>query len=111
LHPRAREEAIHCDAPEVRLFDGQIVPYAEAKVGILTHASTTERALSPGSGPTGTRRQEQLYVFRAIDHFRRLKNSGKLICAEIDYTPEDLVEITLELLRREGYREDCYIRR
>ena len=33
-----------------------------------------------------------------------------MICAEVDYTADDLVEITLELLRREGYREDCYIR-
>jgi len=96
--------------PKFAFFDGQIVPYAEAKVGILTHALNYGTGAFAGVRAYWNPEQEQLYVFRAIDHFRRLKNSAKLICAEIDYTAEDLVEITLELLRREGYREDCYIR-
>jgi branched-chain amino acid aminotransferase len=33
-----------------------------------------------------------------------------LIAAEVDHGPESLLDITLELLRREGYREDIYIR-
>jgi branched-chain amino acid aminotransferase len=96
--------------PNYAYFEGRIVPYAEAKVGVLTHA------LNYGTGAFGGVRgywnpdEEQLFVFRPIDHYKRLLNSGKLICAEIDHTPQDLRDITLELLRREEYREDVYIR-
>lgn len=54
--------------------------------------------------------REQLYVFRPIDHFKRLLQSGRLLRAKLDYTPEELRDITLELIRMEGLHEDCYIR-
>jgi branched-chain amino acid aminotransferase len=96
--------------PKFAFFDGQIVPYAEAKVGILTHTLNYGTGAFAGIRAYWNPEQEQLHIFRAADHYRRLKNSARLICAEIDYTEEELVEITVELLRREGYREDCYIR-
>jgi branched-chain amino acid aminotransferase len=54
--------------------------------------------------------QEQLYVFRPLDHFKRLLDSAKLMAADIGYTKEQLSQAALELLRAEGYREDCYLR-
>jgi branched-chain amino acid aminotransferase len=33
-----------------------------------------------------------------------------LLAANLDHTPETLTQVLLELLRQEGYREDCYIR-
>lgn len=96
--------------PHYAYFEGKIVPYAEAKVGVMTHA------LNYGTGAFGGVRgywnaeEEQLFVFRPIDHFKRVLNSAKLLCAVFDYTPEDLRDIALEVLRREAYREDVYIR-
>jgi len=96
--------------PNYAYFEGKIVPYAEAKVGVMTHA------LNYGTGAFGGVRaywnsdEEQLFIFRPIDHFIRVLNSAKLLFAEFDHTPEDLRDITLELLRREGYKEDVYIR-
>ena len=96
--------------PHFAYFQGKIVPYAEAKVGVMTHA------LNYGTGAFGGIRgywnpdEEQLFVFRPHDHFIRLLNSAKLLCSQLQLTPDGLTEITRELLRREGYREDCYIR-
>jgi branched-chain amino acid aminotransferase len=96
--------------PDFAYFEGEIVAYSEAKVGVMTHA------LHYGTGAFGGMRgywnpdREQLYVFRPIDHFKRLLDSAKLLMAELDHTPESLLEITKELLRAEGLREDCYIR-
>jgi branched-chain amino acid aminotransferase len=96
--------------PHLAYFQGKIVPYAEAKVGVMTHA------LNYGTGAFGGIRgywnpdEEQLFVFRPHDHFIRLLNSAKLLCSQLQLTPDGLTEITRELLRREGYREDCYIR-
>lgn len=95
---------------KLAFFKGRIVPYSEAKVGILTHT------LHYGTGAFGGLRgywngdAEELYVFRARDHYRRFLDSAKLLCMELPYTADDLVRITVELLRAEGHRQDCYIR-
>jgi branched-chain amino acid aminotransferase len=54
--------------------------------------------------------EKQLFLFRPHDHFRRFLQSGKLLCMELPYSPESLVDATTELLRKEGHLEDCYIR-
>jgi branched-chain amino acid aminotransferase len=91
-------------------FEGQFVPYKEAKVGILTHA------LNYGTGAFGGLRgywntdDQQLYLFRPLDHYKRLLNSAKMLCMEFEYSPQSLTEITIELLRKENFKQDVYIR-
>ena len=96
--------------PQYAYFKGEIVPYAEAKVGVLTHAFNYGTAAFGGIRGYWNDEEEQLFVFRPLDHYERLLNSGKLLCSEDTYTTEGLRDITLELLRKEGLREDCYIR-
>ncbi len=96
--------------PRYAYFEGNIVPYSEAKVGVATHALNYGTAAFGGVRAYWNPDEEQLFIFRPRDHFIRLLNSAKLILAEIPHTPESLIEIALELLRVEGYREDVYIR-
>ncbi len=89
---------------------GKIIPYAQATVPIMTHS------LHYGTGCFGGLRgyynadEEQLFVFRPHDHYRRFLNSSRLLCMELGLTEEELVNLTLELLRAEDYKEDVYIR-
>lgn len=91
-------------------FEGDIVPFEQAKVSINCNT------LHYGTGCFGGMRgywneaREQLYAFRLIDHYRRFLASARLLMFGFDYTPERLVEITIELLSREGWRQNCYIR-
>jgi len=91
-------------------FEGEIRPIEEAKV------SVTCNTLHYGTGCFGGLRgywneeRQQLYAFRLADHYKRLLNSSKLLHCRLDYTVEQLVEITVQLLVREGWRENCYIR-
>ena len=96
--------------PNFAYFEGQIVPYSEAKVGVLTHALNYGTAAFGGLRGYWNQAQGQLYLFRPRDHFTRLLNSAKMLCMEFDHTPESLTEITIELLRKEGHRQDIYIR-
>ena len=97
-------------APNYAFFRGRIVPYTEAKVGVLNHT------LNYGTGVFGGLRgywndgEEQMFVFRPEDHYRRLLQSAKMLCMDLPYTVQELTDVTLELIRKEGYREDCYIR-
>ena len=97
-------------SPKFAFFEGKIVPYADAKISILTHALNYGTAAFGGIRGYWNEDNEQLYLFRPLDHFHRLLNSAKLLAMEFEHTPESLSKITIELLRKEGYREDVYIR-
>lgn len=96
--------------PKFAYFKGRIVPYAEAKVGVLTHALNYGTAAFGGIRAYWNEVEKQLFIFRPQDHYQRLLNSARLLHMSFTHTPESLVQITLELLRAEGYRRDIYIR-
>lgn len=91
-------------------FEGAIRPIEEAKVSVMTHAFNYGTGWFGGLRGYWNAEQEQLYVFRIRDHYRRFLDSGKILMAALDLNAEDLTVITLDLLRRENYHEDCYIR-
>jgi branched-chain amino acid aminotransferase len=96
--------------PKHAFFGGRIVPYSEAKVGVLTHALNYGTSVFGGMRGYWNDAENQLFVFRPYDHFHRFLNSAKLMCMELTYTEEELTNGLLELLRAEGYHQDCYIR-
>lgn len=96
--------------PNYAYFQGQIVPYRDAKVGVLTHALNYGTAAFGGLRGYWNQAQGQLFLFRPRDHFIRLLNSAKMLCMEFEYTPESLTKISIELLRKEDHRQDVYIR-
>jgi branched-chain amino acid aminotransferase len=96
--------------PNYAYFEGQIVPYSEAKVGILTHALNYGTAAFGGLRGYWNPEREQLYLFRPRDHYVRLLNSAKMLCMEFEHSPESLTEVTIKLLRTEGHKQDVYIR-
>lgn len=91
-------------------FKGGIVPIEEAQVSIMTHALHYGTGCFAGLRGYWNQDEEQLFVFRMRDHFRRFMDSTRLLYMTIPYTIDQLIEHTLELLRHEGFREDVYIR-
>jgi branched-chain amino acid aminotransferase len=96
--------------PEFVYFNGKIVRYEDAKVGILTHALNYGTAVFGGIRGYWNDSEKQLFVFRPSDHYKRFLESMKLMRMKADQTKEELVQSTLELIRKQGYKEDCYIR-
>jgi branched-chain amino acid aminotransferase len=96
--------------PKFAFFKGQIVPYSEAKVGVLTHT------LNYGTGVFGGLRgywnsdERQLFVFKPHDHFRRFLESASLLLMELPYSESQLTQFLVDLLKAENLRADCYIR-
>ena len=99
-------------APETAwaFFDGAFVPLRDAKVSVLTHAFNYGTGVFEGIRAYWNAERGQLYGLHLLEHYRRLHRSCKIMRLELPYSPERLVEITVELLRRSGYREDCYVR-
>jgi branched-chain amino acid aminotransferase len=97
-------------SPRWAYLDGAIVPYREASFGLLTHALNYGTGLFAGIRGYWNADEGQLFVFRPEDHFRRFCDSARLLRMELGLTPADLTRGLIELLRAEGYRQNCYIR-
>ncbi len=96
--------------PKYAFFKGRVVPYSEAKVGVLTHALNYGTAVFGGLRAYWNDDEKQLFVFRPLDHFRRFLQCAKLLCMELPYSPEKLTASLDELIQTEGHKEDLYCR-
>ena len=56
--------------------------------------------------PTGTPEREQLFALSLPQHFERMQQNTRVLQMTIPWSTEELIETTLELLRRNEYRED-----
>ena len=89
---------------------GKQVPLSEAKVGVMTHALHYGTAVFEGVRGNWNEEHGKMYVFRLREHYERLLRGSSILKIELPYTVEDLIEITRDLVERNGYREDVYIR-
>lgn len=91
-------------------FEGRIVPVEDARVSVMTHAFNYGTGIFEGIRAYWNQDEQQLYVFKAEDHFRRLHNSVRVLKIGLRYTVAELVAITVDVLRACDYHEDTYIR-
>ncbi len=91
-------------------FEGEFVPIEEAKVSIMTHAFNYGTGCFEGIRAYWSQEEKQLYVFRMPEHYERLKDSCCILLIDLPYSIEQLCDLTIELLRRERFQEDSYIR-
>ncbi|NDJ54384.1 MAG: branched-chain amino acid transaminase [Chloroflexi bacterium] len=96
--------------PKYAYFGGDIVPFEEANVSILNHTFNYGTGVFGGIRGYWNEDEEQMFVFRPQDHFIRFLDSARLLSFEVDETPEHLIEVLMELLRTEAWRENVYIR-
>ncbi len=96
--------------PGFAFFHGKIVPISEAKIDIRTNALQYGTAIFEGIRSYWNEGENCNYVFRLSDHFKRLLKNSNIVFMNIKYTLEELCDFTLELLKREDYKEDAYIR-
>jgi branched-chain amino acid aminotransferase len=96
--------------PGRAFFRGRIVPYTEARVGVLTHALNYGTGVFAGIRAYWNADEAELFVFRPLEHFERFLESARLLDMTLPHTPETLTQALVELLRAELLREDCYAR-
>lgn len=88
-------------------INGDLVPWKEAKVHVLSHALHYGTAIFEGircyktnSGPA---------VFRLQDHLKRLYDSAHIVRMAIPYSPEELEKGIIDTIKANKV-EECYIR-
>jgi branched-chain amino acid aminotransferase len=88
-------------------MNGEIVPWEEAKVHVLSHALHYGSGVFEGIRAYETERGTAVFRFR--EHLERLRQSALLYYMDVPYTLEKLREATHDLIRVNNLRS-CYIR-
>jgi branched-chain amino acid aminotransferase len=96
--------------PVVAFRDGEFSPLSEMTVGIETTALHYGTNVFEGIRAYWNEDIEELDVFRAQDHFKRLHASASIYGMSLPYTVDELCAITRDLLTRNEVREGVYIR-
>jgi branched-chain amino acid aminotransferase len=91
-------------------FEGAFVPLREARVSIMTHAFMYGTAVFEGIRAYWNAEQSTLYGLFVAEHMARLRRSCRIMLMEPVPSTEELVDLAIETVRRNGFREDTYIR-
>lgn len=91
-------------------FQKQIVPLEEARLPIMTHAFLYGTAVFEGIRGNWSDDREQVLVFRAREHFERLRMSARIMHIGLPEPADELIDICSSVVARCGFREDVYIR-
>ncbi|MBV8600283.1 MAG: branched-chain amino acid transaminase [Candidatus Eremiobacteraeota bacterium] len=89
---------------------GRFMRYADAKVGLLTHGLQYGTGCFEGVRGFWDDAERELYILHPRDHYVRLHASAKILMMQLEQSPDELVEITVELCTRNRFEREIYIR-
>ncbi len=87
----------------VIFMNGEMVPWADAKLHVLSHGLHYGSAVFEGERAYGGA------IFKSREHSERFLNSARLLDFEVPYSVDELVRIKQEIVAANGHSE-CYVR-
>ncbi|MBN1855980.1 MAG: branched-chain amino acid transaminase [Dehalococcoidia bacterium] len=91
-------------------FKGEYVPAKDANINILTQAFHYGTAVFGGIKANWDEEKQQFCLFRMKDHYLRQLNACKMLNMHLPLNAQDMADITVEAVRRTGFRETVYCR-
>ena len=95
---------------EFVFMNGEYIEAEKAVLPVRTHAFLYGTSVFEGIRAYYNKDENQLYAFRVKEHYERLIRSAKIMWMENPYSLEEYCKITIDLLRKNEYRTDVYIR-
>jgi len=90
--------------------DGEFLPEERTRVPLLTHGLQYGTGVFEGIRAYRQNESGKIQMFRALEHFERMRRNVKFLNMNLEQSPEHLVEIAAELIRRNRHDSDVYIR-
>src|SRR5436853_3522970 len=90
--------------------DGEFGRYHDVRLGLMTHALHYGTGCFEGIRAYWNGKEEQLHLLQAPAHYDRMRRSANVMRFKLPHSTEELVNITLELLRRNQFKSDVYVR-
>jgi branched-chain amino acid aminotransferase len=91
-------------------FEGEWVAMRDAKVSIMTHAFMYGTATFEGIRGYWNEDQGKLYGLKLGEHVERIRQSCRILLMQDVPSVDELTRLIVETVRRNGFREDVYIR-
>jgi branched-chain amino acid aminotransferase len=91
-------------------YEGEFARYHDVTLGLMTHALHYGTGVFEGLRAYWNPKQEQLHLLQAAAHYERMRRSANVMRMKLPYSTEELVNFTLELLRRNEFKSDVYVR-
>ena len=91
-------------------FNNQYIALRDARISILTHALHYGAGVFDGIRGYWDEVQQELFVMRPLEHYARWKKNCGILRIDVPRTEQALGEITLELIRRNGLKQNIYVR-
>ncbi len=91
-------------------FEGDYVPMRDAKVSIMTHAFMYGTATFEGIRAYWNEEQGRLYGLKLREHVERIRQSCRILLMQDVPSVDELTKLIVETVRRNGFRQDTYIR-
>ena len=89
---------------------GEFIPAEQGVISVRTHGFAYGTGCFEGIRGYWNEQEQQVYLFRLREHYQRLLRSCRVLQMSIPYTVDQLVDISIELVRRNGQRQDVYLR-
>ncbi len=89
-------------------MDGDLVPWAEAKIHILTHTLHYGNAVFEGTRAYQT--EDGLAIFKLEEHCKRLYNSAKIVAIKPNMDYEAVKQAHIDLLKANDFKGNVYLR-
>ena len=91
-------------------MNGEYIEKEKATIPIMTHAFLYGTSIFEGIRAYYNEEENQMYAFRVLEHFERLIKSAKIVHMVPTNTLEEYCQITKNLLQKNNYRQNAYIR-
>ncbi len=95
---------------EFAYFEGQFTPLEDANISIKTHAFLYGTSLFEGIRGYYLEEKNAISIFRMKEHYQRMLANSNVFYLTPDYSLDELMDITCELIQRNKPRSDVYIR-
>lgn len=91
-------------------MNGEFIPAERGVISVRTHAFAYGTSCFEGIRGYWNEEKQQVYLFRLREHYERLLRSCNILRINLPYTVDELIDISLELVRRNGQHQDVYLR-
>src|SRR5947199_1304537 len=91
-------------------MNGEFVPIERGMISVRTHGFAYGTGCFEGIRGYWNESEQQVYLFRLREHYERLLHSSAILQISLPYTVDQLIDISTELVQRNGQRQDVYLR-
>ena len=96
--------------PTYAFFQNKFVNLSEAKLGAMTNFLHYGTGVFEGIRGNWNDKKGKIFLFCLEEHYERLHKGCQILKIDLPYSVEKMCQITVDLVKKCGYKEDVYVR-